>query len=82
VAPLFADQLWNAERVDAVGAGIALGGGPEAAIAGLREAVVRLTGDPSYRATAQRVAAEMRALPPVEAAVGIVRGLLVDSLAA
>jgi UDP:flavonoid glycosyltransferase YjiC (YdhE family) len=65
-----------------VGAGIALGGGPEAAIAGLREAIVRLTGDPSYRATAQRVAAEIRALPPVEAAVGIVQGLLVDSLAA
>jgi UDP:flavonoid glycosyltransferase YjiC (YdhE family) len=82
VVPLFADQPWNAERVDAVGAGIALGGGPEAAIAGLREAVVRLTGDPSYRATSQRIAAEMRALAPVDAAVGIVRGLLLDSLAA
>jgi UDP:flavonoid glycosyltransferase YjiC (YdhE family) len=82
VVPLFADQPWNAERVDAVGAGIALGGGPEAAIAGLREAIVRLTGDPSYRATSQRIAAEMRALAPVDAAVGIVRGLLVESLAA
>jgi UDP:flavonoid glycosyltransferase YjiC (YdhE family) len=81
VLPLFADQPWNAERVDALGAGIALGGGP-AAIAGLREAVVRLTGDPSYRSTAQRIAAEMRALPPVDAAVGVVRGLLVESLAA
>ena len=82
VVPLFADQPWNAERVDAVGAGIALGRGPEAAIAGMREAVVRLTGDPAYRASAQRIAAEMRALPPVDAAVGIVRGLLVDALAA
>lgn len=82
VVPLFADQPWNAERVDAVGAGIGLGGGPEAAIAGLREAVVRLTGDPSYRATSQQIAAEMRALAPVDAAVGIVRGLLVHSLAA
>jgi UDP:flavonoid glycosyltransferase YjiC (YdhE family) len=81
VLPLFADQPWNAERVDALGAGIALGGGP-AAIAGLREAVVRLTGDPSYRSTAQRFAAEMRALPPVDAAVGVVRGLLVETLAA
>lgn len=81
VVPLFADQPWNAERVDAVGAGIALHGGP-AAIAGLREAVVRLTGDPSYRSSAQRIAAEMRALPSVDAAVGIVRGLLVDSIAA
>jgi UDP:flavonoid glycosyltransferase YjiC (YdhE family) len=82
VVPLFADQPWNAERVDAVGAGIALGGGPEAAIAGLRQAVVRLLGDPSYRSSAQRVAAEMRALPPVDAAVGVVRGLLVERLAA
>jgi UDP:flavonoid glycosyltransferase YjiC (YdhE family) len=82
VVPLFADQPWNAERVDAIGAGIALGGGPEAAIAGVREAVIRLTGDPSYRAQAQRVAAEMRALPPVDAAVGIVRGLLLERLAA
>jgi UDP:flavonoid glycosyltransferase YjiC (YdhE family) len=82
VVPLFADQPWNAERVDAIGAGIALGGGPEAAVAGLREAVVRVLGDPSYRSSAQRVAAEMRALPPVDAAVGVVRGLLVESLAA
>jgi MGT family glycosyltransferase len=82
VVPLFADQPWNAERVDALGAGIALAGGPEVALAGLPEAVVRLTADPSYRASAQRVAAEMRALPPVDAAVGVVRGLLNDSLAA
>jgi len=82
VVPLFADQPWNAERVDAVGAGLALGGGPQAAIAGLRKAVVRLTGDPSYRSTAQRIATEMRALPPVDAAVGLVRGLLVETLAA
>jgi UDP:flavonoid glycosyltransferase YjiC (YdhE family) len=81
VLPLFADQPWNAERVDALGAGIALGRGP-AAVAGLREAVVRLTGDPSYRSTAQRIAAEMRALPPVDAAVGVVRGLLRERLAA
>jgi UDP:flavonoid glycosyltransferase YjiC (YdhE family) len=81
VLPLFADQPWNAERVDALGAGIALGRGP-GAMAGLREAVVLLTGDPSYRSSAQRIAAEMRALPPVDAAVGVVRGLLVDTLAA
>lgn len=81
VVPLFADQPWNAERVDALGAGIALGRGP-AAIAGLRDAVVRLTGDPSYRSTAQRIAAEMRALSPVDAAVGVVRGLLVETLVA
>jgi UDP:flavonoid glycosyltransferase YjiC (YdhE family) len=77
VVPLFADQPWNAERVDALGAGIHLGGGPEA-VSGLREAVVRLTGDPGYRAAAQRIAGEMRALPPVDAAVGVVRGLLIE----
>jgi UDP:flavonoid glycosyltransferase YjiC (YdhE family) len=81
VVPLFADQPWNAERVGALGAGIALDGGP-AAVTGLREAVVRLTADPSYRSTAQRIAAVMRALPPVDAAVGIVRGLRVETLAA
>ena len=82
VLPLFADQPWNAERVAAVGAGIALGPDPGEAIAGMREAIVRLTGDPAYRANAQRIAAEMRALPPVDAAVGIVRGMVVDALAA
>ena len=81
IVPLFADQPWNAERVDALGAGIALHGGP-AAVDGLRDAVVRLTGDPAYRSAAQRVAADMRALAPVEAAVGVLRGLLVDRLAA
>jgi hypothetical protein len=44
--------------------------------------VVRLTGDPSYRSSAQRIAAEMRALPPVDAAVGVLRGLLAGRLAA
>jgi UDP:flavonoid glycosyltransferase YjiC (YdhE family) len=77
VVPLFADQPWNAERVAALGAGIHLEGGPEG-VGALRAAIVRLTGDPGYRATAQRVAAEMRALPPVDAAVGVVRGLLIE----
>jgi UDP:flavonoid glycosyltransferase YjiC (YdhE family) len=81
IVPLFADQPWNAERVDALGAGIALARGP-LGIGSLRDAIVRLTGDPSYRSTAQRIAAEMHALPPVDSAVGVVRGLLVGSLAA
>jgi UDP:flavonoid glycosyltransferase YjiC (YdhE family) len=81
VVPLFADQPWNAERVDAIGAGIAVQGGREA-VPGIGDAVRRLLADPSYRATAQRVAAEMRALPPVDAAVAVVRELLADRLAA
>ena len=82
VLPLFADQPWNADRVEAVGAGISLGRDPDAAVAGVRDAIVRLTGDPAYRSRAQHIAAEMRALPPVDAAVAIVQGLLVDRLAA
>jgi UDP:flavonoid glycosyltransferase YjiC (YdhE family) len=81
VLPLFADQPWNAERVAAIGAGLALTGGP-AALGGLRDAVVALIEDPAYGAVAQRVAAEMRALPPVDAAVDVVRDLLADRLAA
>ena len=45
----------------------------------------RSCGSPAIRRTAssaQRIAAEMRALPPVDAAVGVVRGLLVERLAA
>jgi UDP:flavonoid glycosyltransferase YjiC (YdhE family) len=81
VVPLFADQPWNAERIDALGAGIALQGGVDA-IPGIGEAVHHLLSRPSYRATAQRVAAQMRALPPVDAAVAVVRELLDSSLAA
>jgi UDP:flavonoid glycosyltransferase YjiC (YdhE family) len=81
VLPLFADQPWNAERVAAIGAGLALEGGP-AAVGRVRDAVQTLVTDPSYGAVARRVAAEMAALPPVDAAVEVVRGMLVDRLAA
>jgi UDP:flavonoid glycosyltransferase YjiC (YdhE family) len=81
VLPLFADQPWNAERVAEIGAGIALGDGPDA-IAGLRAAVSRLLLDPAYRTNAGWVAAQMRALPPVDAAVGVMRELLMERIAA
>jgi MGT family glycosyltransferase len=81
VLPLFADQPWNAERVAALGAGIALEGGPEAA-AEIRTAVGRLLKEPSYRANARRVAAQMRALPPVDTAVALLRDMVADVLAA
>jgi hypothetical protein len=77
VLPLFADQSWNSERIAALGAGIELQGGPDAA-PGIGEAVLRLLADPSYRETAERVADQMRALPPVDAAVGVVRDLLAE----
>jgi UDP:flavonoid glycosyltransferase YjiC (YdhE family) len=56
VVPLFAfDQATNAERVDAVGAGIAVAGGPAAAeeIAG---GVSRLLAEPAYAEGARAVA--------------------------
>jgi UDP:flavonoid glycosyltransferase YjiC (YdhE family) len=79
VVPLFADQPWNAERVAAIGAGIALA--PEG-LERLGEAVHTLIADPTYAIVARRVAAEIGALPPVDAAVATVRDLLVARLAA
>jgi UDP:flavonoid glycosyltransferase YjiC (YdhE family) len=77
VLPMFADQPWNAERVAQLGAGIAI---EDARQAG--DAVRVLLDDDSYGASAARVAAEIRALPPVDAAVDAVRGMLVRSVAA
>jgi UDP:flavonoid glycosyltransferase YjiC (YdhE family) len=74
VVPLFADQSWNAERVDAIGAGIVLEGGADA-VAGLGDAVSKLLVDPAYRANAERVAEQMAALPSVEAAPAIARAI-------
>ena len=73
VVPGFADQLRNAERVDALGAGIALGAD---SVAGLGGAVRRLLDDPSYGAAARRVAAEVAGLPTVDEAPAAVGELL------
>jgi UDP:flavonoid glycosyltransferase YjiC (YdhE family) len=74
VAPLFADQPYNARRVAELGAGIALEGGP-AAIAGLGPAVRALLDEPSYCARAAEVAADARTLPPVRDAVAALESL-------
>jgi UDP:flavonoid glycosyltransferase YjiC (YdhE family) len=66
LVPLFVDGPANARRVAELGAGIALERGPEL----LAGAVAELLMDPGYRAAAGAVAAEIRALPPVEDAVG------------
>jgi UDP:flavonoid glycosyltransferase YjiC (YdhE family) len=67
VLPLFADQPYNAARVGALGAGIALGG-PED-VAGAARALLT---EPAYAARAWAVADEIRGLPPVrEAALAI-----------
>jgi UDP:flavonoid glycosyltransferase YjiC (YdhE family) len=69
LVPLLSDQPDNAARVAAAGAGIVLEGGP-AAVAGLRDAVRALLEQPRYRTAADRVAAGMRLLPPVDAVAG------------
>lgn len=71
VVPLFADQPQNALRVAALGAGIAL----EAGVAGLRDAVTALLDEPSYRTAAGAVAAEIAALPPVDAVVELLEDI-------
>ena len=63
LTPLFVDGPANAERVAALGAGIVA--------TDVGAAVHELLGEPSYRAAAERVAEEIRALPPVEAAVDV-----------
>jgi UDP:flavonoid glycosyltransferase YjiC (YdhE family) len=75
VLPLFADQPYNARRIEQLGAGIALERGPED-VAELADAVEVLFDDPSYRTAAERVAAEVRRLPPVDGAPYVLRGLL------
>jgi UDP:flavonoid glycosyltransferase YjiC (YdhE family) len=74
VLPLFADQPYNAQRVAALGAGIALERGP-AAIGGAQEAVRRLLADGGYAERARTVAADVRALPTVDAAAELLREL-------
>jgi UDP:flavonoid glycosyltransferase YjiC (YdhE family) len=79
VVPLFADQPWNAERIAAVGAGIAVDGAQ--AIGRLGDAVSKLLVDPAYSTNAAAVAAEMRALPTVDAAPALVHELAADRVA-
>jgi len=77
VLPLFADQPDNARRVVELGAGLA-----PADVSGLAPAVEALLGDPAYAAGAAAVAADQRALPVVDEAVALLRGLAAPLLAA
>jgi UDP:flavonoid glycosyltransferase YjiC (YdhE family) len=65
VAPMFADQPNNAERIAAVGAGLAM---PTRAASAedLRRALTRVLEEESFRIAAQRLAAEIAALPSVD----------------
>jgi UDP:flavonoid glycosyltransferase YjiC (YdhE family) len=65
---MFVDGPANAARVAELGAGIALEGGPDGA-AQVGDAVRAVLADPGYRRAAGEVAAEIRALPPIDDAV-------------
>ena len=82
--PLFSSDQWhNAERVAALGAGIALTGAPRGAVeppgpdvlAALPGAVRALLADASYRRAARAIAAAIAALPPAGQAAGVLTGL-------
>lgn len=68
VAPQFADQPDNAARVAATGAGLSVDAAEVAA------AVTKVLAEPSFRAAAGAVAAEIAALPSVAEAVGLLTG--------
>ena len=75
VVPMFADQPYNAERVAAVGAGLAIakdGARPEV----LREALMRVLEEGSFLQAARQLAAEIASLPLVDDA-----GLALERLA-
>jgi len=74
VLPLFADQPYNARRVAELGTGVSLEQGP-AGIAGAAAAVRAVLADTVYAERAAAVAADVRALPTVDAAVEILRDL-------
>jgi UDP:flavonoid glycosyltransferase YjiC (YdhE family) len=74
LVPLFADQPYNARRVAQIGAGIALEGGVDAAAA-LPGALRALLEEPRYRRQAERVAAEVAGLAPVDDAVRVLEDI-------
>src|SRR5829696_6468320 len=74
VVPLFADQPFNARRVAAVRAGIALEGGPDA-LPRVGEAVNEVLGDPSYAEFARALAGEAEHLPPLADTVALLESL-------
>ena len=64
VVPLFADQPYNAARVEGLGVGLVAT--PEDP-SSIRTALERVLAEPSFRRVAARVARESFALPPIDA---------------
>ena len=76
LVPMFADQPFNARLIADLGAGLALDG--PSSIAALEPAVRTLLDDPRFRDRAQRIADEIRALPPVDAAADALAALVYE----
>lgn len=70
--PMFADQMHNADRLTSAGLGLRVD--PEQLISELPAAVEAVLTDPSYRAKARQVAAEIGARPEPAAALDLLLG--------
>jgi UDP:flavonoid glycosyltransferase YjiC (YdhE family) len=76
VVPLFADQPYNAARVEGLGVGlVATPEDPRS----IRTALERVLAEPSFRRVAARVARESFALPPIEAVESSLRELIASA---
>lgn len=73
--PMGADQPWNAARCEELGVGLVLDA-LRATPDDVRKAVSAVLDDPSYRAAAERVRDEIRALPGPEHAVRLLERLV------
>jgi MGT family glycosyltransferase len=77
VTPLFADQPQNGRRIAAVGAGLVVEPQDEGAIrsavdpAALHDAIATVLEDEMFSQVASRIAAEIREMPPVDEALGL-----------
>lgn len=71
VIPFGADQPYNAERIAATGAGLAVA----ADVSALRAAIERVLVDAELHAGAQKMARELAALPPLERAIEAMEAL-------
>ncbi len=75
VVPQGADQYDNADAVVAAGAGRRLGR-DDTTVAAIRDSVRSLLDDPGFRRSAERVQAEIRAMPTTERAIKRIEMLL------
>jgi UDP:flavonoid glycosyltransferase YjiC (YdhE family) len=71
LVPMFADQPFNARRVADLGAGLVV----EDVLTQLQPAVRAVLDDPRYRDRSGRIADEIGALPPIDAAVDALTAL-------